>query len=127
MLKNTKYNTFSRSNGKTLRKTKHETKFNKKPHPYITKLWSKSERRNHYKSPSNRVSIYNSQPPHSPNDPPTCESCRVDYTTKHILTECQNTKDLRNKTPYSTIRRSTSDLQSNININNFLKKTELLI
>lgn len=112
---------------KNTEKTKHETKFNKKPHPYITKLWSKSERRNHYKSPSNRVHIFNSQLPHSSNDPPACESYTVDYTIKHILTECQITEDFKNKLPYTTTRRSTTDFQLNININNFLKKTELLI
>jgi len=123
----TKRNKYTTCFLRQMAKTKHKTKFNKKNHIHIF-LKRKDVKRNHYKSPSNRAHIYNAQPPRGQNDQPTCESCGVYCTVKHILTECQNIEDSRNKhhTPQQLLEEALqSDFKLNINIINFLKNIDI--
>jgi len=52
-------------------------------------------------------------------DPPTCQSCGIPLTVKHILVECRNLHDIREK--YFTVS-SVTDLFKSIDIN-FIKET----
>jgi len=59
----------------------------------------------------------------SGDDPPTCQSCGIALTVKHILVECRNSHDIREK--YFTVS-SVTDLSKSIDnhtIINFIKET----
>ncbi|KAL4136142.1 hypothetical protein QTP88_007706 [Uroleucon formosanum] len=60
-------------------------------------------------------------------DPPTCESCGVEFTVKHILIDCFKYSDSRSKhhIPQQLSEALQPDLQSNINIINFIKEIKL--
>jgi len=56
-------------------------------------------------------------------DPPTCQTCGIPLTVKHILVECRNLHDIREK--YFTVS-SVTDLFTSIDnhtIINFVKET----
>ncbi|XP_022162924.1 uncharacterized protein LOC111028544 [Myzus persicae] len=59
--------------------------------------------------------------------PPICEACGVEFTVKHIIIDCSKYADSRSKQsiPYQLSEALQPDLQSNINIVNFLKETKL--
>ena len=76
----------------------------------------------------NRLRIGHSRLTHSyllcGDAPPTCQSCGIPLTVKHILVECTNTRDIREK--YFTMS-SVSDLFKSIDnhtIINFIKETD---
>ena len=60
-------------------------------------------------------------------DPPICETCGVDLTVKHIITECRKYKDARKKNDISQkIGEALGpDLQSTNNLLQFLKETKI--
>ncbi|KAF0770910.1 Uncharacterized protein FWK35_00018035 [Aphis craccivora] len=61
-------------------------------------------------------------------DPPICETCGVEFTVKrHIIIDCSKYAYSRSKhsIPYQLSEALQPDLQSNINIVNFLKETKL--
>ncbi|KAF0758288.1 Uncharacterized protein FWK35_00021495 [Aphis craccivora] len=60
-------------------------------------------------------------------DPPICETCGVEFTVKHIIIDCSKYADSRSKHSilYQLSETLQPDLQSNINIVNFLKETKL--
>lgn len=51
--------------------------------------------RNHTKSTTNWTYIHHIQPPHYKKR--STHMCGVDYTIKHIITECQKYEDMRKK------------------------------
>jgi len=59
----------------------------------------------------------------SGDDPPTCQSCRIPLTIKHILVECTNLRDICEK--YFTVSSVTDLYKSTDNhiIINFIKET----
>jgi len=62
------------------------------------------------------------------NDPPICETCVVDYTVKHIITECQKYEDIRKNNqniPQQIGEALGPNPQSNTNIIQFIKETHL--
>ncbi|KAF0769812.1 Uncharacterized protein FWK35_00001706 [Aphis craccivora] len=61
-------------------------------------------------------------------DPPICETRGVEFTVKHIIIDCSKYADSTSKhsIPYQFSEALQPDLQSNINIVNFLKETKLL-
>ena len=56
--------------------------------------------------------------------PPTCQSCGIPLTVKHILVECTNLRYIREK--YITLSSVTDLFKSNDNhtIINFIKETD---
>jgi len=61
------------------------------------------------------------------NDPPICEMCGVDFTVKHIITECQKFEDTRKKhhIPQQIGEAIGPDTQSTTNILQFIKEIQL--
>jgi len=75
----------------------------------------------------NRLQIGHSRLTHSyllsGDDPPTCQSCGIPLTVKHILVECHNLHDIRGK--YFTVSPVTDLIKSidNHTVINFIKET----
>jgi len=76
----------------------------------------------------NRLRIGHSRLTHSyllyEDDPPTCQSCGIPLTVKHILVECANLRDIREK--YFMVPSVTDLLKSTDNhtVINFIKETD---
>jgi len=78
----------------------------------------------------NRLRIGHSRLNHSyllsGDDPPTCQSCEIPLTVKHILVECRNLHDIREK--YFTVY-SVTDLFKSVDNqrNQFLSPTVMFV
>jgi len=76
----------------------------------------------------NRLRIGHSRLTHSyllsGDDPPTCQSCGIPLTVKHILVECTNLRDICDK--YFTVSSVTDLFRSTENhtIINFIKEND---
>jgi len=76
----------------------------------------------------NRLRIGHSRLTHSyllcDDDPPTCQSCGIPLTVKHILLECTNLGNIREK--YFTVSSLTDLFKSigNHTVINFIKETD---
>lgn len=115
---------------KSLDKTKHQIKYNKKQYPSMTKP-PKQEKLNHLKSPSNQAHIRNRYLHNhlmARKDPLVCESCDVEFTAKHTITERLNLKYVDSRIKQHIPHQSSEALQpalQSINIINFLKEIKL--
>ena len=76
----------------------------------------------------NRLRVGHSRLTHSyllsGDDPPTCQSCGIPLTVQHILVECHNLHDIREK--YFTVSSVTVLFKSidDHTITNFIKETD---
>ena len=90
-----------------------------------TQLWTLLDILILYDVIINRLQLAHSHPTHSylltADDQPTCESCRLPLTVKHILVDCPDLRDTRLE--YFTVS-SLKDLSESVDDHNFTDSIE---
>ena len=78
----------------------------------------------------NRLRIGHSRHTHSyllsGDDSPTCQSCRIPLTVKHILVECANLRDVREKYFTASCLADLFNRVDNHTVIDFIKETQFL-
>jgi hypothetical protein len=109
----------------------HDTKLNKIKNNI--QVWINLGLNRKHETILNRLRIGHSFVTHShlmsKKDPPICETCGIEVTIKHILIDCYKYSDSRSKQhlPQQLSEALQPDLQSNINIINYLKDINIYI